>query len=573
MRLKADGGSCKPQNQKFSSDGVGLPLRLGRLAKTAMPGAPRLRVTLQIKIVLITVSFFLLAVGANTAISNYIFKHDYFEALLAKGVLVGQMLKVELARLLDFGVNAHELVGFEEQCREAVFKYQVSFAAVIAADGKIIFHNLQSRQGRKVRDRKVLQAIRRAGAGVEQVVLDSRRALYHIIIPIIGMKPQADFMVMVGLPLEVVTKKNNELVFYSIYFAVLTFAVSVVLYYLIVATWVTRPVKNLIDTIKKIRTDNDLSSRVAVRSDDEIGILGAAFNRLLEEINCSRGAILKQNQQLEQQVAERTVRLREINELLERDIIKRQSAEIELAKRAEKLANSNAELRQFAYVTSHDLKEPLRVISSYLQLLRRRYQTKLDQKALEYIAIAVDGANRMHRLIDDILDLSRVGACDFEFEAVDFRQVVQQVVTNLEVMIAESGVKISWDDLPEVYADFSQLIRLLQNLVGNAIKFRSRTAPEIRIEARRVAEAWRFAVRDNGIGIASTDLERIFLIFQRLHTRFEYSGTGIGLAICKKIVERHGGVIWAESELGKGAIFYFTIPDCELPKNLETTRG
>jgi signal transduction histidine kinase len=521
-----------------------------------------MRMTLKMKIIMITVGFLLVAVGVNTAISNYIFKRDYSEALISKGVLVGQVLKVELLRVLNFGINWKDLGGFEEQCRAAVLKYQVAFAAVIEENGKIVFHNREDQHGQRLRDPLVLKAIRTA-AGAEKVVLDSRRKMYHIIVPVTGMDQARPLNILIGLPLKALATKSNRLFISSAWMALASFVLFIMVFLWTVSAWVTRPIGNLIETIKKIRTDN-MDSRVKVLSDDEIGILGAAFNQLIDEINNSRAAILKQNQQLEQQVAERTNQLREINEFLERDIIKRQLTEMELAKRAERLAGSNAELKQFAYVTSHDLKEPLRMISSYLQLLSRRYRSKLDEKAIGYIETAVDGAKRMHHLIDDILDLSRVGTNEFEFQPVESRQVVEEVVANLEVMINKSGVTVVVGELPQIHGDFSQLARLFQNLLVNAIKFRGKLKPHIWVEAQRITGAWQFAVRDNGIGIEPVYLERIFLIFQRLHTRSEYLGTGIGLTICKKIVERHGGRIWAESQPGVGSVFYFTIPDQEL---------
>jgi PAS domain S-box-containing protein/putative nucleotidyltransferase with HDIG domain len=470
-----------------------------------------MRITLKMKISLIVMGFFVVAFGVNTVTSNYIFKREYSEALISKGVLVGQMLKAELVRVLKYGINWNDLVGFEEQCQAAVLKYQVAFAAVVDGNGKIIFHNVQAQRGQQLHDPRILKAVRTA-AGIEKVVLDSGRAMYHIILPVMEMDQATSLVIIVGLPFKAIVKKSNGLVVSSAWMALFSFTLITYLFFIISSYYF-------------------------------------------------REAILKQNQLLEQQVAERTLQLRKINESLERDITKRRLTEAELAKRAEKLAGSNTELKQFAYVTSHDLKEPLRMISSYLQLLSRRYRSKLDDKAMAYLETAVDGASRMHRLIDDILDLSRVGTNDFEFQPVDCRQVVAQVAANLEVMIQESGVKVIWGDLPTVYADFSQLTRLFQNLTVNAIKFRGKPQPEIVVTAQRIVGAWRFAVRDNGIGIEPLYLERIFLIFQRLHTRSEYSGTGIGLAICKKIVERHGGKIWAESQPGAGSVFYFTIPD------------
>jgi light-regulated signal transduction histidine kinase (bacteriophytochrome) len=233
-----------------------------------------------------------------------------------------------------------------------------------------------------------------------------------------------------------------------------------------------------------------------------------------------------------------------------------------LAELAQELARSNADLEHFAYAASHDLQEPLRMVSSYVQLLARRYQGELDADADEFIAFAVDGAKRMQLLINDLLAYSRVGTRGKEFGPTDCEVVLQQALANLRVAIKENAAVVTHGPLPTLKADDSQLVQLLQNLIGNAIKFRNENAPEIHISADCVDDEsnWLFSVRDNGIGIAPQYAERIFVIFQRLHTREEHPGTGIGLAICKKIVERHGGRIWVESEPGKGSKFCFTLP-------------
>ena len=226
----------------------------------------------------------------------------------------------------------------------------------------------------------------------------------------------------------------------------------------------------------------------------------------------------------------------------------------------EELQRSNAELEQFAYVASHDLQEPLRMVTSYLQLLERRYKANLDQDASEFIAFAVDGAARMQTLIQDLLTYSRVGTRGASFEPTDCEAVLDRALNNLEVAIAESGAEISREPLPGLSADGSQLTQLLQNLIGNAIKFRGDSPPRIRVQAQQRSADWLFSVQDNGIGIDPQYAERIFQVFQRLHGIGQYPGTGIGLAICKKIVERHQGTIWVESQAGAGATFFFTIP-------------
>lgn len=241
------------------------------------------------------------------------------------------------------------------------------------------------------------------------------------------------------------------------------------------------------------------------------------------------------------------------------NITDRKEVERQMLQLTEDLQRSNEELEQFAYVASHDLQEPLRAVTSYTQLLAQRYQGHLDAKADKYINYIVDGASRMQQLINDLLAYSRLGTRAQEFEAADCNAAVQQSLSNLQIAIAEKNAVITYESLPTVMADEFQLVQLFQNLIGNAIKF-CQDVPRIQIAAIMQDHEWLFSVRDNGIGIATEYADRIFLIFGRLHSRREYSGTGIGLAICQRIVERHGGRIWVESQSGEGATFYFTIP-------------
>jgi PAS domain S-box-containing protein len=242
-----------------------------------------------------------------------------------------------------------------------------------------------------------------------------------------------------------------------------------------------------------------------------------------------------------------------------RDISYRKQVEEQLRATAADLARSNAELEQFAYVASHDLQEPLRMVASYTQLLARRYAGKLDHDADEFIGFAVDGAKRMQDLINDLLAYSRVGTRSLEVQPVDTQQLVNGVVADLAATIADAIATVQAQDLPIVRGDPTQLRQLFQNLITNAVKFRGERPPVVRITAERQHQWWQVAVQDNGIGIEPQYLERIFVLFQRLHTRADYPGTGIGLAICKKIVERHGGRIWVESEPGQGTTFWFTL--------------
>lgn len=257
--------------------------------------------------------------------------------------------------------------------------------------------------------------------------------------------------------------------------------------------------------------------------------------------------------ELEQRVLERTAELSKASMELE-------ARAAELSKKTDDLTRSNSELEQFAYVASHDLQEPLRMISSYVQLLSRRYEGKLDKDADDFIAYAVEGTKRMQQLINDLLAYSRVGTRGKPPEPTDFEDVLSLATANLKMAADEAGAVVTHDQLPVANADKLQMVQLFQNLIGNAIKFRGKDAPQVHVSARPDEEVWVFSVRDNGIGIDPQFYDRIFTIFQRLHGRDKYPGTGIGLAVAKKIVERHGGRIWLESSPGKGTTFYFTVP-------------
>ncbi len=256
--------------------------------------------------------------------------------------------------------------------------------------------------------------------------------------------------------------------------------------------------------------------------------------------------IEKSDKERELRVQERLVELAESEGLLRSKVLE--------------LERSNEELQQFAYVCSHDLQEPLRVISNYTQLLSKRYHGQLDEKADMFIGFAVDAAKRMQVLINDLLSYSRLQTNTTNLSDVDCNQIVSMALANLEILMAETGAIVNYDGLPVIKSDRTQLLQLFQNLINNSLKFRSTKSVVIDITAKRDNGEWLFAVRDNGIGFEKQFEERIFLIFQRLHSKEEYAGSGIGLAVCKKIVLRHGGRIWVESVVGEGTTFFFTFP-------------
>lgn len=292
---------------------------------------------------------------------------------------------------------------------------------------------------------------------------------------------------------------------------------------------VIEPLRRLRESTDRLGS-GDYRARVAIQRSDELGQLAQAFNLAAANLERSNQALLEANRNLEE--------------------------------RQEELQRSNRELEQFAYVASHDLQEPLRMVSSYTQLLERRYKGKLDEKADMYIQFAVDGANRMQQLIQDLLVYSRVGTKGLPFQAVDTAQIVAEALQDLEVAMAESGAEVQLGALPTVWGDPSQIRQVFQNLLGNALKFRREGVRlRLEVEAQREDGVWQFRVSDNGIGIEAPYFDRIFLIFQRLHTKEAYPGNGIGLAVVKKIIERHGGKLWLESTPGEGSTFFFTLPE------------
>jgi len=249
-----------------------------------------------------------------------------------------------------------------------------------------------------------------------------------------------------------------------------------------------------------------------------------------------------------------------------RDITERKRSEAHLLKALGELKRSNDELEHFAYVASHDLQEPLRMVASYTQLLAKRYKGRLDADADEFIAYAVDGSNRMQGMIQDLLAYSRAGARNVKtLREISSEDALQEALTNLQVAIHESGAVVSHDPLPAITTDSTQLTQIFQNLIGNAIKYRRAEVPRVHISSAGNAAERTFAVRDNGLGIDPQYFEKIFVLFQRLHAREEFAGTGIGLAICKKMLEGLGGKIWVESQLEKGSTFYFALPQRGLP--------
>jgi len=382
-------------------------------------------------------------------------------------------------------------------------------------------------------------------AGVESVGvssgMDGVKRLYTTT-PLSRSGGITDAHVIVGIPVKAAYAMANQTLVQNLIFLVIVSALALGAAWIASDLFVLRHVRGLVVAANKMR-GGDLSARSGVEhGPGEISQLARSFDEMAGSL-----------EQRVRELQEAETELKVLNEDLEQRVIERTL----------ELKRSNEDLEQFAYVASHDLQEPLRMINNYLQLLRQRYKEQLDTNAHDFIGFALDGSKRMHQLIHDLLAYSRVGTHGKELVPTDCEQVFADALANLTVAIEESNAAVTHDPLPTVTGDEVQLTQLFQNLIGNAVKFRGEAVPEVRIGVVRKGAEWEFTVSDNGIGIAEQDFPRIFIVFQRLHSREKYAGTGIGLSVCKKIVERHGGRIWVESKLGKGTTFHFTIPAME----------
>lgn len=308
----------------------------------------------------------------------------------------------------------------------------------------------------------------------------------------------------------------------------------------------------LLKTSKKLEAQNRLLNKQKL-----------LIEKQMQEIKEQKKELELQNQELIDQnnfIKQQKQQLEESNKQLQAEILDRKSYENRLKETLRDLTRSNRDLEQFAYVASHDLQEPLRMINSYVQLFQQRYENMVDEDGQELISFVVDGSNRMKSLINDLLDYSRVGKNSDTLENVDFNELLKEVELNLAIKIQETSTIIDSSLLPNLWVKKVLMLQLFQNLISNAIKFRDGRTPYIKIEAKEQEKYWVFSVADNGIGIEKEYFERIFQIFKRLNSRKLYPGNGIGLAICQKIVESHCGKIWVESDVEKGSTFYFSIP-------------
>ncbi len=400
-----------------------------------------------------------------------------------------------------------------------------SVVAVVDRQGVVLAREpaLADLIGKPVGDVPLIKEILTREQGeTDAASLDGKRRLIGFM-PLYQNLPSSPY-VYVGIPSEVAYGPARRGLGSHLFWLTLVGLVGMALAWGLGNHFLARPLRTLSDAARDIGTgqyDVRVKDGFVI---DELNALGSAFNHMAEDL---------------------------------------ESHERNLARKAEKLTRSNRDLEHFAYVASHDLQEPLRKVTSFAELLAKRYGGQLDETATRYIDYMVDGARRMSALINHLLAFSRLNTTGREFASVDCDALLKTVLADLNEAIAEAGAVITRDPLPTVHGDAIQLGQVLQNIVANAVKFRGQEPPMVHITAARRDAAWEFSIQDNGIGIAPEQAERVFRMFQRLHTPGEYPGAGIGLAMCKRIVERHGGRIWIDSLPGQGATFHFTLPDDE----------
>ena len=497
-----------------------------------------------------------IVVIASVTIVSWFSIRRQTNALSSKLISGKQQLAVQIANATENGFRTLSWLFMERMLKDAGEEEDIVFCWLVKPDNFIYLADKRQDYGLEI----------------DPEIANAKKTILDYVLPSTGEKgivviEPAElageiWKVVLGVSVKDIEETNRDVVRHNVYIALVTIASSALIVF-ILSRGLTNPIAKLANAAERIAGGDMEFSAVEFDSRDEVGALAESFNKMTKSLGIAQGNLREYSQNLEEEIAEREKAEAALQNRLE--VEERMTGELkkevdERKRTEEELARSNAELRSFAYVASHDLQEPLRMVGGYLQLLERRYKDKIDDDASDFIAFAVDGANRMQRLINDLLEYSRVSTRGKDLEPTDLESVLEQNLANLQMAIEESSAMVTHDPLSIVMADNTQMIQLLQNLIGNAIKFRNEESPHVHISVEQKGSEWIFSVRDNGIGIDPEYADRIFVIFQRLHGVGEYAGTGIGLAVCKRIVERHGGRIWMESQPGDGSTFYFTIP-------------
>jgi len=500
-----------------------------------------MRVSIRIKILAIFAATLIITSVLNLTFISQILKKDYRATLHSELLVLGDNLQTQLKRITSLGISTRDIEGFDRQCRDLVEKNEhVVQAMIIDAEGTIIFHNDASYQGKKLPQKAIFSSIK-AGKTEIHSIKENNDSIYFAVLPFGDGPDYFEYAVVISSPAKIINSRIFKLINRCNIVLLSGFGLAALLLLVSLTTMLTSPLAAILKTIKDITKSRNLGKRIDIKSRDEIGQIANAFNKMTADLQQSTTSI-------EQKKPEGAIK--QLNHELEEAV--------------EKLGRANNEIKDFVYIASHDLREPVRKISSFGELLSDSLKDKLSDDEKENLGFMIDGAKRMQQMIDALLTYSRVTTRGVGFEPVDLNKVVEELcAVELAVKIEETGAEIAVPErLHNVNCDPAQIRQLMQNLIADGLKYQKKgVAPEITIRSSVADNGMvRVEVADNGIGIKQEQFENVFVMFKRLHSRREYEGTGIGLAICKKIVERHEGDIGVISTYGEGTTFWFTMP-------------
>jgi len=508
------------------------------------------------KIILLTISILLVSLLISSAVNIAYFRKNYTEALITGSYGLGQSLNSVLTEMLNLGLPLESLTGMNKKLQQVVENNPyIGYAGIADMTGKGIFHTTPSRIGYVATDEVMRRSLATLVPITQTYHRDDGQEYFDVTIPVFDAGKAHVGVIRLGFRTEVVDEKVKQAVVEVALNFVLTFIVIAVLINFLLVRLISRPVSALSEQARRITAGN-FASEVRIDRQDEIGRLSAALNRMSQTIHNQLEALQSTRNELEQQVEARTHELAMINSQL-------QQRNLEMQAKTEALLRSNDDLDQFAYSVSHDMRQPLRMISGHLQLLKRGLLEQLDENNRENLSFALDGAKRMDQMIVSLLEYSRVGRKTEGKDWMESRISLDEALDFLAPVLEEAHATVEIDgSWPRIYASRDELTRLFQNLVGNAAHYHEPDKPpRIELDSQAAANIWRVAVRDYGIGIDPDQIDRLFQFFSRLQSRERFPGTGMGLALCRRIVEHHGGRIWVESAgEGQGSTFIFEIP-------------
>ncbi len=499
-----------------------------------------MRFGLREKVVAITTGILLTTVGVNVFVGTHLFRKDYFGALKSEMHAICLNLKSQLQRIGQLGIPVRDIEGFDRQCQELIAAHEdVAYALIVQTDGRVLFHSDPTRRGDVLADAELLRSLQERQETLCTGTQDGRQ-YYNMLIPVEDAPVrELGTAAVIGVPAAWVNGKTRHLMAVGLATGFLSATIGTALLLVSLSASLTKPLSRLLTTIQEITASSDLSKRVEITSDDEIGVLAQAFNQMTEDLCQTTTSV----------------------DNLHREIAVRRRAEEGQAALIEQVNDINKELKDFAYVVSHDLKAPLRGIKTLAQWIREDAGDKLDPDNREQLDLLMRRVDRMHNLIEGVLQYSRIGRAEEQVSLVDLDKLVPEII---DIIQPPEHIRVVVEsDLGEIECGETHISQVFQNLLSNAIKYMDKPEGLVRIGRIDSGDYWTFSVSDNGPGIEEKYFEQIFRIFQTLERKDEYESTGIGLTVTKKIIEQYGGHISVQSKVGDGTTFLFTLPKHE----------